>query len=302
MKSGFQHQLSVAALALPERSVPPWLLLEGLASVAQPGVAGRGKALVWISTSTGAATCLICWACRASAPLCPVPGLHPPGSLLVALDLREHLGFLRVEGHQAPVQASTGTSVPACSGFKPCSCAWGMGSPPPCRGWQGHCHHMAIPVPGELSYARSLWGEWGPLHLGGMAGTLLPQGHSCPRSVGLCWVLMGSQSCFGRVPTVSPRGGGTQWSHLGWRWLSLEMLVTGCARAGGPAGLAGPGPDRSTGGISVPGDFSVTPQPLQALDPRLREQRVSGGWVTVTPVTDPGASCPSCRNGNKQPF
>lgn len=162
MKSGFRHGAvppaaaevpSAAALALPERSVPPGPV-EGLASVAQPGVASRGSS-AGCPCGSPAALGRCPWAshpiCRASAPPCPILGLHPPGSFLVASGLREGLGFLGVEGHQAPVQASAGASAPACSAIKPWSCARG----------------------------------WGFLHLGGDGrDTLSPQGRSCGRSVG----------------------------------------------------------------------------------------------------------------------
>lgn len=227
---------------------------------------------------------LICWACRVSAPPCPVPRLGPRGSLLVASGLKERLGFLGDKGHQAPAQASTACSQHS-SGLKPWSCAWrvGVGSPPPQGEWQGHY--------------------------------LSPRSHSCARSVGLCWVLMGSQSCFeGGGVRVGPWLG---WWHTvitPWRWPSLGTLVTGCAQAGGNLS--------SWGGWAwaraqhrwhlSPGEFTVTPHPPQPSSPRLGTagRRNGGSVVGGSPqgqpqsvsATDPGASSPPCRNGNKQPF
>lgn len=230
----------------------------------------RGVSL-WVPTSTGAPTS-ICWACRASAPLCrdpqgPVPGLDPPGALLVASGLRERLGFLGGEGHQAPARASAGAPAPACSqhgsGPKPWSYAWGMGC--------------------------------GVSALGGMAGTLSVTTGSflCQE----CWVMRGygvTELLWGGVrvgpwlgaPTVSPSHPG--WWHTvvtPWRWPSLGTLVTGCAQAGGNLS--------SWGGWAwaraqhrwhlSPGGLHCHSSPSPVLEPRAgdckeRGRRVSGGW------------------------
>lgn len=264
MKSVFRHRPpgtaevpSAAALALPERSVPPWWVWQAWHSQELPAVAALegvpgGPHQHWGSH-------LICWACRVSAPPCLVPGLDPLGSLLAASGLREHLGFLGEKGHQAPAQASAEASAPDCSqhgsGLKPWSCGWGMG--------------CGVPSTSE-----------------GMAGTLSPQSHSCARNIRLCWVFMGSQSCFGGVH-VGPWLG---WWHTvitPWRWPSLGTLVTRCAQSSRwqlvQLGWLGLG--QSTAQVASQSWGTalslLTPLQPQAGDCREREWGVSGGWVTT---------------------
>lgn len=181
---------------------------------------------------------------------------------------------------------------------------------------------LLAPSAGLAPNPGAVPGGVGSLPWGGWQGHCLsPQGHSCARSAGLCGV-MGSQSCFGGglcgSLAGSPHGLTPGWWHTmitPWRWPSLGTLVTGCAQAGGNSSSWGGWAwaraqhrwHLSPGGLHC---HSSPPPSPRAPGWGLQGEGTEGQWWVVTtlgssqsmPVTDPGASSPLCRNGNKQPF
>lgn len=146
--------------------------------------------------------------------------------------------------------------------------------------------YVAWPQTLEVFLGDRVWGRW-------QGHCLSPQGHSCAGGAGLCWLPMGSQSCFGGSvwSLAGSPGPATGWWHTvitPWPWPSLGTPVTGCAQAGGSSSTWGAWAwakaqrrwHLSPAGLHCHSSASPALEP-QAGDRREKERRVSGGWVTT---------------------